>query len=131
MKPSSKLYSINEGYAASWTPELKGYIDSLKVPGAGWKQRYIGSLVADFHRNLIKGGLFVYPATSSAPEGKLRMLYEAFPLAFVCETAGGSATDGKTRILDLCPSEFHARTPLFIGNREDVAQVTEVLSQEK
>jgi fructose-1,6-bisphosphatase I len=125
LKPSSKLYSINEGYAASWDPRLRGYIDDLKAPGAGWKQRYIGSLVADFHRNLIKGGIFLYPATDAAPLGKLRVLYEAFPLAYVVEAAGGAATDGTRRILDIQPTELHQRTPLFIGNIDDVRTVTE------
>jgi fructose-1,6-bisphosphatase I len=128
LAPSSKLYSINEGYAASWDPRLRDYIESLKEPGAGWKQRYIGSLVADFHRNLVKGGVFLYPATQSAPQGKLRVLYEAFPLAFVVEAAGGSATDGRQRILDIHPTELHQRTPLFIGNRDDVAEITSRLS---
>lgn len=128
LQPSSKLYSINEGYAASWDPALREYIEGLKRPGAGWKQRYIGSLVADFHRNLIKGGLFLYPATASAPEGKLRVLYEAFPLAFVVEAAGGAATDGNRRILDIVPTELHQRTPLFIGNKNDVEDVTRILS---
>ena len=84
--------------------------------------------MADFHRNLIKGGLFLYPATAAAPEGKLRVLYEAFPLAFVVEAAGGSATDGTQRILDIAPSELHQRTPLFIGNKNDVENVTQILS---
>jgi fructose-1,6-bisphosphatase I len=131
LEPSAKTYSINEAYAASWDPRLRAHIEGLKAPGAGWRARYIGSLVADFHRNLIKGGLFVYPASTGAPKGKLRMLYEAFPLAFVCETAGGAATNGSQRILDLRPGEFHERTPLFIGNREDVERVTEVLSQDR
>ncbi len=128
LEPSAKLYSINEGYAASWPPELKAYIESLKAPGMGYRQRYIGSLVADVHRNLLKGGLFLYPATTSSPKGKLRMLYEAFPLAFMVEAAGGAATDGRNRILDLQPTELHQRTPLFIGNTENVAEVTAILS---
>ena len=128
LKPTSKLYSINEGYAASWHPAIREYIEGLKAPGAGWKQRYIGSLVADFHRNLMKGGLFLYPATATAPEGKLRVLYEAFPLAFVVEAAGGAATDGAQRILDIEPMELHQRTPLFIGNKDDVKDVTRVLA---
>jgi fructose-1,6-bisphosphatase I len=128
LEPSSKLYSINEGYAASWDPRLRAYVESLKVPGAGWKQRYIGSLVADFHRNLVKGGIFLYPATEASPQGKLRVLYEAFPLAFIVEAAGGSASDGTQRILDIQPTELHQRTPLFIGNSQDVADVKSWLS---
>ena len=127
LEPKAKLYSINEGYAASWPAELKDYIESLKAPGAGYKQRYIGSLVADFHRNLLKGGLFLYPPTKSSPKGKLRLFYEAFPLAFLVEAAGGAATDGTRRILDITPSELHQRTPLYIGNAENVAEVAAAL----
>ncbi len=130
LDPSAKTYSVNEAYAASWDPKLRAHIEEFKDAGAGWRARYIGSLVADFHRNLIKGGIFLYPATQGAPEGKLRLLYEAFPLALVCETAGGAATNGKQRILDLTPDELHARTPLFIGNKDDVDRVTEVLSRD-
>ena len=83
--------------------------------------------MADFHRNLLKGGLFLYPATRKSPEGKLRVLYEAFPLAFLVEAAGGAATDGKRRILEISPTELHQRTPLFIGNRENVEAVTAVM----
>ena len=128
LSPSAKTYSTNEGYWSRWDPRLQGYIRSLKAPGAGYRARYIGSLVADFHRNLIKGGLFLYPGTTSQPEGKLRLMYEAAPLAFLAEAAGGAATDGRQRILDITPPELHARTPLFIGNRDNVAAVTAALS---
>ena len=127
LAPSAKLYSINEGYAAAWSDELRDWIASLKRPGAGWSQRYIGSLVADFHRNLIKGGLFLYPATKKNPEGKLRVLFEAFPLAFIAEAAGGAATDGARHILDIELEDLHQRTPLYIGNRDNVADVTRAL----
>lgn len=126
LKPTAKTYSANEGHAMGWTPELRAWVDGLK--SASWNARYIGSLVADFHRNLLKGGLFLYPATKKNPEGKLRLLYEAFPLAFVVEAAGGSATDGRHRILDLVPSSLHQRTPLVIGNTEPVMEATRVLS---
>lgn len=128
LAPRGKTFSVNEAYAAAWPEGLKEYVDSLKAPGAGWRARYIGSLVADFHRNLIKGGLFLYPGTRSKPEGKLRLLYEAFPLAFLAEAAGGAATDGRGRILDRTPTSIHERTPLIIGNREDVADATRVLT---
>ena len=95
-----------------------------------WNARYIGSLVADFHRNLLKGGTFLYPATAKNPEGKLRLLYEAFPLAYLAEQAGGAATDGHSRILDLTPAHLHARTPLFIGNRAEVESITAALRAE-
>jgi fructose-1,6-bisphosphatase I len=130
LEPSSRLYSLNEGYTAQWSPELKGFVDGLKADG-GWSQRYIGSLVADFHRNLIKGGLFLYPATTKTPAGKLRLLYEAFPLAFIAEQAGGAATDGRGRILDIAMDELHQRTPLVIGNRDDVAAATRAMSEAK
>jgi fructose-1,6-bisphosphatase I len=83
-------------------------------------ERYVGSLVADFHRNLLGGGLFAYPANSQSPRGKLRLLYEANPLAFIVEAAGGAATDGTRDILNIMPDELHQRTPLFIGSKEDV-----------
>ncbi|RME28601.1 MAG: class 1 fructose-bisphosphatase [Deltaproteobacteria bacterium] len=129
LAPSARTYSINEGYAASWDPRLRQWIEGLKSSGDGWKARYIGSLVADFHRNLLKGGIFLYPATRSSPQGKLRLLYEAMPLAFIAEAAGGAATDGHRPILDLEATALHQRAPLFIGNREEVAAVTELLSQ--
>jgi fructose-1,6-bisphosphatase I len=129
--PSAKLYSTNEGYWSIWSKKLQDYVSTLKAPDAGYKARYIGSLVADFHRNLIKGGLFFYPGTSKNPKGKLRLMYEAFPLAFLVEAAGGAATDGTTPILDLTLTELHQRTPLFIGNRENVAAVTAALSADR
>ncbi|MEL6346235.1 MAG: class 1 fructose-bisphosphatase [Myxococcota bacterium] len=128
LAPSAKVYSVNEGYWGAWDPALQDYVASLKVEGAGYKARYIGSLVADFHRNLIKGGLFLYPATQKSPKGKLRLLYEAFPMAFLAEAAGGAATDGRRRILDITPEHLHQRTPLFIGNQENVAAVTAALT---
>ncbi len=128
LQDSAKTYSVNEGYAASWDPRLRAWVESRKEAGMGWSARYIGSLVADFHRNLLKGGVFLYPATDSSPKGKLRMLYEAFPLAYIVEQAGGMATDGKNRILDLCPTGLHDRTPLYIGNRAQVEEITALLS---
>jgi fructose-1,6-bisphosphatase I len=89
--------------------------------------RYVGSLVADFHRNLLGGGIFAYPANRKSPRGKLRLLYEANPLAFIVEQAGGAATDGRTRIADVVPAELHQRTPLFIGSKSEVELAQEVL----
>ncbi len=117
LAPSANLYSINEGYSEQWTPGLRGFIQGLKDPAREFSQRYIGSLVADFHRNLLKGGLFIYPATAKTPKGKLRLMYEAFPLAFIAECAGGAASSGSERILDMTLGDLHQRTPLFIGNR--------------
>src|SRR5439155_6576832 len=92
--------------------------------------RYIGSLVADFHRNLISGGIFLYPAATNYPQGKLRLLYEAAPLAFVVEQAGGRATDGCRSILDVGPESLHQKTPLVIGSKDDVAFAARILSVE-
>jgi fructose-1,6-bisphosphatase I len=127
LKPSTRSYSCNEAYAAQWDPRLRAWLGELKDPAAGWSARYIGSLVGDFHRNLVKGGVFLYPPTPKAPKGKLRMLYEAQPLAFLAEAAGGAASDGSVPILDKVPTSLHERTPLFIGNAESVERIVEVL----
>ena len=117
-----KIYSINEGNVHSWDAATRRYIEYLKEDrkdrGHPYTLRYIGSLVADFHRNLLKGGIFLYPG----PKGKLRLLYEASPLAMVVEQAGGSASTGSERILDLQPTSLHQKVPLIIGSREDVAE---------
>ncbi len=122
-----RIYSVNEGNYFKWDENVRRYIDYVKTPdkatGRPYKSRYIGSLVADFHRNLLYGGIFLYPADQSNPNGKLRLLYEANPLAFIVEQAGGYASDGRQRILDIVPNELHQRTPLYIGSYEDVKQV--------
>ena len=106
---------------------MKQYIKYCQVEDGKtnrpYSSRYIGSLVADFHRNLLKGGIFIYPGTNQSPEGKLRLLYEANPLAFVAEQAGGVATDGLTRILDKQPRAMHQRTPLIIGSKDEVERL--------
>jgi fructose-1,6-bisphosphatase I len=118
---SGKIYSINEGNYNQMQEGAKKYIDWCKqedkASSRPYSSRYIGSLVADFHRNLLKGGIYIYPATQKDSNGKLRLLYEANPLAFICEQAGGLATDGKNRILDIQPQQLHQRVPLFIGSR--------------
>ena len=129
LTPKAFTYSINEGYAAKWNPKLRQYVESIKDSSDNWKARYIGSLVADFHRNLLKGGVFLYPGTLSNPKGKLRLLYEAFPLAFLVEAAGGRASDGTKDILDLVPDEHHQRTPLFIGNTQNIDEIDQVIQQ--
>jgi len=129
LTPKAFTYSINEGYAAKWNPKLRQYVESIKDSSDNWKARYIGSLVADFHRNLLKGGVFLYPGTLSNPKGKLRLLYEAFPLAFLVEAAGGRASDGTKDILDLVPDEHHQRTALFIGNTQNIDEIDQVLQQ--
>ncbi|MCB9183281.1 MAG: class 1 fructose-bisphosphatase [Flavobacteriales bacterium] len=115
-----KIYSINEGNWFEFSEGVRTYIDACKQKKMS--ARYIGSLVADFHRNLLKGGIYLYPGTQKAPKGKLRLLYEANPLAFLVEQAGGLATDGKQRILELKPTELHQRTPLYIGSKAMVEQ---------
>lgn len=114
------IYSVNEGNLYDFAPGVQKYIDDCKK--RKMSARYIGSLVADVHRNLLKGGIYLYPGTAKAPKGKLRLLYEANPLAFIVEQAGGTATDGATRILDLRPTELHQRTPLYIGSSAMVEQ---------
>jgi fructose-1,6-bisphosphatase I len=120
----SRTYSVNEGNYANWSKGMQKYIDYLKQSdkdsGRPYSSRYVGSLVADFHRNLLYGGIFLYPADGKNKNGKLRLMYEANPLAFLVEQAGGLAIDGKNRILDIHPSNLHQRTPLIIGSEEDV-----------
>ena len=117
------IYSINEANAKRWKQGTTDYIDHLKEDSEEPKTaRYVGSLVADFHRNLLKGGIFLYPADTKNTKGKLRLLYEANPLAFIVEQAGGRASSGVTRILDIEPTELHQRTPLIIGSKLDVEE---------
>ena len=128
------LYSINEGNYA-WFPDgVKQYIRYCQVEddttGRPYSSRYIGSLVADFHRDLLKGGSFIYPSTAKSPNGKLRLLYESNPLAFIIEQAGGKASDGHERILELTPTSLHQRTPLFIGSTQMVDKAEEFMRDE-
>jgi fructose-1,6-bisphosphatase I len=131
MPKSSKLYSVNDANYTKWEPKLQKYVDGLRQPGPDGKlrsSRYVGTLVADFHRTLLKGGLFMYPGEVGKPEGKLRLLYECAPMAFLAEQAGGAASDGKGRILDVVPTKLHQRTPIFIGSPDDVAAVVRATS---
>lgn len=118
---SGKIYSVNHGNFFQYDDKVKSYIDACqkknKDNGGPYTQRYIGSMVADVHRNLVKGGIFMYPPTIDKPRGKLRLLYECNPFAFIVEVAGGRATNGKQRILDVQPTELHQRSALFIGSR--------------
>ncbi len=127
----SKIYSVNEGNFAKWDERLKKYINELKVKDPSrnrpYSSRYVGSLVADFHRNLLYGGIFMYPADEKNTNGKLRLMYEANPLAFIVEQAGGRATNGRDRILDIKPENLHQRTPLFIGSEDDVKEAGQYL----
>jgi fructose-1,6-bisphosphatase I len=129
-----KTYSTNEGNSANWDSGMRAYIEHLKqsdkASGRPYSSRYIGSLVSDFHRNLLYGGIFLYPADAKNPNGKLRLLYEANPLAFIVEQAGGAASDGKRRILDIQPAALHQRTPLIIGSAEDVHEAARFLAKQ-
>ena len=126
-----KYYSVNESNFARWNKGIqtavRGFHGDRPQEMTGKNSRYIGSLVADFHRNLIAGGVFLYPADTKNTRGKLRLLYECSPMAFIAEQAEGSATDGVNRILDIVPSALHQRTPLVIGSREDVGYVADTL----
>ncbi|SMG50319.1 fructose-1,6-bisphosphatase I [Marivirga sericea] len=113
-----QIYSINEGGYRSFDPKVQQYIERCK--DKKFTARYIGSLVADFHRNLLKGGIYIYPSTEKAPNGKLRLNYECNALAMICEQAGGLATDGKTRILDIQPESLHQRVPFYTGSKKMV-----------
>jgi len=131
--PVGRYYSVNESNWNRWAPPVQRVVGAFKN-GEGKIQprnaRYIGSLVADFHRNLISGGIFLYPAATNYPQGKLRLLYEAAPLALVVEQAGGRATDGCRSILDIVPEDLHQKTPLVIGSRDDVAFAARVIGAE-
>jgi fructose-1,6-bisphosphatase I len=127
-----RYLSVNDSYEQVWEEDVRALmrryrgLDGQRDP---MSVRYVGSLVADFHRNLLGGGLFAYPANAKNPRGKLRLLYEANPLAFIVEQAGGLASNGNIRILDVEPTELHQRTPLFIGSKSDVMTADDMLSQ--
>jgi len=131
--PRGKIYSINEGYAATWDDAVKEYVESKKNPktGKAYGARYIGSMVADVHRTLKYGGIFMYPATKDAPNGKLRLLYECNPMSFIMEQAGGVSSDGKIPILDIEPKSIHERSPIFLGSKDDVADVLQIIAKHK
>lgn len=113
-----KIYSINEGSSNSFSKPVLQYIQFCK--DNQYTARYIGSLVADFHRNLLKGGIYIYPATANDKNGKLRLMYECNALAFLAEQAGGSASDGNSRILEIKPRDLHQRTPFYVGSKQMV-----------
>lgn len=127
---AGKFYSVNHGNFFQYNEGVRKYIDGCqrktKENGGPYTQRYIGSMVADVHRNLIKGGIFMYPGTTDKPGGKLRLLYEANPFAFILEVAGGVATDGIGRILDIEPTSLHQRTPLFIGSKLMMEELADI-----
>ncbi len=117
-----KIYSVSEGYFTHFQEGMKRFLihckELNKEDNRPYTARYIGSLVTDFHRNMVKGGVYIYPATAISPNGKLRLLYECNPMAFICEQAGGKASDGFTRILDIQPSELHQRVPFYCGSKK-------------
>ena len=127
-----RIYSINEGNASRWDAATARYVARLKEEDAGagrpYSGRYIGSLVADFHRNLLKGGVFLYPGDRKSPEGKLRLLYECSPMSFIAEQAGGAASDGRRRVMEIQPEKLHQRIPFIVGSRLDVADAVRFLS---
>jgi fructose-1,6-bisphosphatase I len=122
MPPCGTYYSCNEANSEGFPAPYQRFLHHLRTGGAGrpYSSRYIGSLVADFHRTLLKGGIFLYPPTKSHAKGKLRLLYEANPMAYLAEQAGGMATDGAGRILDIVPESLHQRTPLLVGSKEEM-----------
>lgn len=129
---TGKIYSVNHGNFFNYCEEVKNYIDICqkknKTNGGPYTQRYIGSMVSDVHRNLIKGGIFLYPGTVEKPNGKLRLLYECNPLAYIMERAGGKATDGRRRILEKVPTQLHERTPFFIGSINMMKELEDCLA---
>ena len=132
MPEQGPYYSTNEANAASWPAAYRAYLASLlkgDLGGKAYSARYIGSLVADFHRTLLKGGVFLYPPTDKAPKGKLRLQYEGNPLAMIAEAAGGAAVDGKQRILDIEPTEIHGRTPLIVGSKREVEALMKAVAE--
>lgn len=133
MPDHGSIYSVNEGYYRSWPEGLKKYVkycqDEKPEEGRPYSARYIGTMVADVHRTLHKGGIFVYPHSTTYPNGKLRLMYECNPLSMIIEEAGGQAIDGQGRIMEKVPETIHQRTPIYIGSEENVQKVKEFLDE--
>jgi fructose-1,6-bisphosphatase I len=133
--PGQRIYSVNEGNYGRWSAGQRRLVDFMKGADgdnpAPFSGRYIGSLVADFHRTLLYGGMFMYPADAKNPRGKLRLLYEAAPMAMIAEQAGGAASDGRRSVLSIEPRELHERTPLYIGSRDCVEMAERFLAEER
>lgn len=129
-----KIYSVNEGNVSNWDGPTAKYVEKCKFPqdGSSAKSlRYIGSMVADVHRTLLYGGIFLYPADKKSPNGKLRVLYEVFPMSFLMEQAGGQAFTGKQRALDLVPTKIHERSPIFLGSYDEVEEIKALYAAEE
>ncbi|KAK6322733.1 hypothetical protein J4Q44_G00075250 [Coregonus suidteri] len=125
IKKRGKIYSLNEGYAQHFYPDITEYLKKKKYPEDGsvpYGGRYVGSMVADVHRTLVYGGIFLYPANVKSPKGKLRLLYECNPMSFIIEQAGGMATTGEVNVLDIQPENIHQRVPVVLGSPEDVQE---------
>lgn len=135
MPKHGTIYSINEGSYNSWGEGLKKYIKYCQKEdsenGRPYSARYIGSMVADIHRTLVKGGIFIYPSSKIYPNGKLRLMYECNPLSFIIEQAGGIATNGNERIMELEPTAIHERTPIYIGSRQNVEEAMQFISNDE
>lgn len=133
MPDIGKYYSINEGQYVTFPQGVKKFIKYCQEEDLATKRpyssRYIGSLVSDFHRNLLKGGIYIYPTSTSYPNGKLRLLYEGNPMAFLAEQAGGEATDGFNPILDIEPTELHQRVPLFVGSKDMMGKAHQYMKE--
>src|SRR5206468_9625070 len=133
MPQRGSIYSVNEANADSFPEPYRRFLAKLRSGEVGrpYSSRYIGSLVPDFHRTLLKGGIFLYPPTSDHPSGKLRLLYEANPIAFIAEQAGGVASDGRRRILDIQPESIHQRTPLIVGSQVEMVEFARCMNDAK
>ncbi|XP_042464528.1 fructose-1,6-bisphosphatase, cytosolic isoform X2 [Zingiber officinale] len=129
-----KIYSVNEGNAKNWDRPTTKYVEKCKFPDDGSSPkslRYVGSMVADVHRTLLYGGIFLYPSDKKSPDGKLRVLYEVFPMSFLMEQAGGQSFTGKQRALDLVPTKIHERSPIFLGSYDDVEEIKALYAAEE
>ncbi|XP_036321621.1 fructose-1,6-bisphosphatase isozyme 2 isoform X2 [Rhagoletis pomonella] len=128
-----KIFSVNEGYASEWEAGVFNYIAAKKDPAKGkpYGARYVGSMVADVHRTIKYGGIFLYPATKSAPSGKLRLMYECNPMAYLITQAGGLASDGRINVLDIVPQKIHERSPIFLGSKQDVEEALSYVQQKQ
>jgi len=133
IKETGKIYSVSEGYYAHFEKGMQAYLNYCKEEEGDrpYTARYIGSLVADFHRNLLKGGIYIYPRSKTSPNGKLRLLYECNPMAFIAEQAGGKASDGFTRVMDIQPTELHQRIPFYTGSKQMVIKSEEFMEKHK
>ena len=130
MKPARRQYSVNESYSMSWNKRILDFVNSKKEGENPIPQRYIGTFIADFHRTLMYGGIFLYPNNAAMPNGKLRLLYECNPASFIMEQAGGIGSNGTQRILDIQPQTIHDRTQVFLGAKEEIEELHRYLKTE-